>query len=125
MKIGNILFTLLLVIFTGSVSFAADYSSVTGLSPMQTEQLKRIEFAYKQQYETIEKRIQNYKEKINEVKNDTEKSTEQKSLLTGAYERNIEILKKQQKQAADVAENSYKSTLNEEQYQQFRENRAN
>ena len=57
--------------------------------------------------------------KINQIKNDSEKTSEQILLLTGAYERNLTALKAQQQQLKNQSEEFYKSVLTEEQYKQY------
>ena len=65
-------------------------------------------------------RIIEYNNKINQLKQDKDKTPEQIELLSGAYERNLETFKAQQKQLEQETDKLYKANMTEEQYLQYR-----
>lgn len=66
-----------------------------------------------------------YTNKINRVKQDPDKSPEQVSLLTSAFERNIETYKSQQKLLEKTLNEQYKNVMTPEQYSQYADQQVN
>lgn len=97
-----------------------NFENLTNLNPEQSAQLAKIQENYKQRYNEIETNIMNYTDKLNRVKQDTDKTPEQLSILKEAYERNIDMLKKQKQLLEETTEAQYKTILNQEQYKQLK-----
>ncbi len=116
--------TFILSVVCGLVLFslpaiAGDFDALNNISPAQKNQLTQIQTIYKQQLNSIDDGLMNYNNKISQVKQDKDKTTEQSALLISAYERNIESLKNQKKQIEAEMDNKYKTVLTEEQYKQY------
>ena len=105
--------------FSGVV-FAEGFDSLEGLTPAQMQKLTQIQYNFKQENNSLEMRIMDYNNKIAQVKNDKDKTPEQVSLLTSAYERNLSTLKTQQKILEQKTDSMYKSVLTPNQYNQYR-----
>ena len=114
---------LLLMIFAfGAVSnsaFAEMFDNLENLTLEQKLKLTNIYQEYKLENDQLENRIMQYTNKINSLKNDPDKTPEQVSLLTGAYERNVQTLKSQQRLLEKTTDELYKLNMSAEQYQQF------
>lgn len=110
----------LICAFAGSAAFADVFDSLEGITPAQKQNLTRINFNYKQKNNDLEMRIIEYNNKINQLKQDKDKTPEQIELLSGAYERNLETFKAQQKQLEQETDKLYKANMTEEQYLQYR-----
>ncbi len=106
--------------FLGTAAFADVFDSLQGITPAQKQKLTQIQFNYKQQNNAIETRITEYNNKINQLKQDKDRTPEQIELLSGAYERNLETFKAQQKQLEKETDDLYKANLTDEQYLQYR-----
>ena len=105
--------------FSGVV-FAEGFDSLEGLTPAQMQKLTQIQYNFKQENNSLEMRIMDYNNKIAQVKNDKDKTPEQVSLLTSAYERNLSTLKTQQKILEQKTDSMYKSVLTPKQYNQYK-----
>ncbi len=113
--------SLFCMLLSGVSAFAADdFETLKDISPAQKQQLTLIKTTYKQQLDSIDNSIMSYNSKIEQVKQDNDKTPEQAELLTGAYERNIESLKNQKKLIETEMENKYKTVLTDEQFKQYR-----
>ena len=110
--------------FSGVV-FAEGFDSLEGLTPAQMQKLTQIQYNFKQENNSLEMRIMDYNNKIAQVKNDKDKTPEQVSLLTSAYERNLSTLKTQQKILEQKTDAMYKSVLTPEQYNQYKAQQLN
>lgn len=110
--IGGIIGILLI---SGAVNADNQNISLT-ITPAEKIKLSQIDYNYNQQYDNMEKKITDYTNKINIVSNDVNKDDAQKSLLIGAYERNIETINAQKKQLDLEKESLYKSVLGDEKY---------
>lgn len=117
----KLIFTILSLFFSMNFVFAASFDEIEGLTPVQKQKLSNINFEFEQKNNSLNLRLNEYSDKIEMVKNDTDKTEAQKSLLVGAYERNIETLKSQQKLLKQEVDNLYKSVLTEEQYIKYGE----
>ncbi len=99
---------------------ADSFDEIEGLTLPQKQKLTNIQFEFNQKNNNLNARIDEYTKKMDAVKNDEDKTEAQKSLLTGAYERNLETLKAQQRMLLTETENLYKSVLTEEQYKIYK-----
>ena len=100
------------------------FSSLENLSPVQKNQLKRIYQEYKIKNNSLETRIMEYTSKLNQLKEDTEKTPEQLSVLAGAYERNLNTYKAQQKKLEQETDLEYQKILTAEQYEQYKKQQS-
>lgn len=101
------------------VAFADGFDSLEGLSPVQKQKLTQIQYNFRQENDSLNTRIMDYQDKINQIKKQTDKTPEQINLLTAAYERNLSTLKSQQEQLKKQTEDMYKSVMTLEQYKQY------
>ena len=115
--------TVLFFCFAGIITsnaYAVNFEGITDITPAQENKLVQIQKGYDIENNSLNARITEYTKKIELVKNDTEKTPEQVSLLTGAYERNLDTLKIQQKRLEQITNSQIKTVLNEEQYIQYK-----
>lgn len=119
MKKLNLLLALLLIFSSFNFAFAIDLEKISNLTDDQKTKIAAFQTGYVKQYNDNETKIMDFTNKINQIKNDSEKTSEQILLLTGAYERNLTALKAQQQQLKNQSEEFYKSVLTEEQYKQY------
>ncbi|MCD7740073.1 MAG: hypothetical protein LUH11_01835 [Candidatus Gastranaerophilales bacterium] len=119
MKKIALLLGFMFVFCSSSVVFAGDFDSLEGLSDTQKQKLTEIQLNYKQQNDSLENQIMDYNNKLQQVKNDKEKTPSQISLISSAYERNIETLKTRQEQLKQETDASYKTIMTEEQFKQY------
>ena len=117
--------TVICLLCSANVVFAEDFDSLEGITAAQKQQLTQIQYNFKQENNSLETRIMEYNNKIEQVKNDKDKTTEQAALLTSAYERNLSTLKTQQKLLEQKTDNLYKSVLTDEQYNQYKAQQTN
>ena len=108
-----------MVLASFNFAFAIDLEKISNLTPDQKVKIAEFQSNYVKQYNDNETKIMDYTNKVNQIKSDNEKSPEQISLLSSAYERNLTALKAQQQQLKNQSENFYKSVLTEEQYKQY------
>ncbi len=117
------------VIFTFCCSigivFAEDFDALNGLTAAQKQKLTQIQYNYKQENNSLEMRIMDYNNKLQQLKNDKDKTESQVSLLAGAYERNLQTLKAQQNQLKQQTDALYKSVMTDEQYKQYNARQTN
>lgn len=97
---------------------AEDFAYLENLSAVQKQQLNRIYHSYKQENNSLEMRIINYKDKLIKLQEVSDISAEQANLLKTAYERNINVLTTQQERLKEQTEQQYKSVMSPEQYKQ-------
>ena len=97
---------------------AEDFAYLENLSAVQKQQLNRIYHSYKQENNSLEMRIINYKDKLIKLQEVSDISEEQANLLKTAYERNINVLTTQQERLKEQTEQQYKSVMSPEQYKQ-------
>ena len=116
MKKVLLILGILITFISSDTVFAENIENTDSITPAELTRLNQIEFNCKQQVNQLETRIADYTRKIDIIKNDTNKNDAQKSILIGAYERNIETLKLQQKQFEREADALTKSLLGEEKY---------
>ena len=120
------LFTAFLaLLLTSNVVFAEMFDNLEGLTADQKQRLTNIYQGYKQENNELEMKIMDYTDKINRVKQDPDKSPEQVSLLTSAFERNIETYKSQQKLLEKTLNEQYKNVMTPEQYSQYANQQVN
>ncbi len=106
--------------FTAFNAVIADgFDALEGLSANQKQELTEIQSNYKKQNDSLDNKIMEYNNKLDQIKNDKEKTPSQISLLSAAYERNLETLKAQQKQLKQETDASYKSIMTEDQFKQY------
>ncbi len=119
MKKFNLILTLLLLLSSINLCFAVDLEKITNLTPEQKTKLAEIKTNYTKEYNENETKIMDYTNKLNQIKADKEKTPEQISLLSSAYERNLTAIKSRQQQLKNDTDALYKSVLTEEQYKQL------
>lgn len=120
------LFLGIIALLASSVSvFAEGFDSLENITSAQKQKLTQIQYNYKQENNSLEMRIMDYNNKIAQVKNDPDKTPEQVTLLTSAYERNLSTLKTQQKILEQKTDAMYKSILTPEQYNQYKAQQIN
>lgn len=113
------------IIYSANVVMADSFDSLQSLTPVQKQKLTQIQFSYKNQIDSLETRIMEYKNKLARAKSDTTKTKEQIALLTSTYERNISTLETQKEQLESAMDNAYKSVMTLEQYKQYRAQQIN
>lgn len=118
-------FVALGIICSANVVIADSFDSLQNLTPVQKQKLTQIQFSYKNQIDSLETRIMEYKNKLARAKSDTTKTKEQIALLTSTYERNISTLETQKEQLESAMDNAYKSVMTLEQYKQYRAQQIN
>ena len=115
------LFLLIIVLSAfGSIpAFSQDFAYIENLSPVQKQQLSRVYQAYKQENNSLEMRIINYKDKLIQLQDVSDISVEQIELLRTSYERNIKVLTTEQERLKTQTEQRYKNIMSPEQYKQY------
>ncbi len=115
------LFLLIIVLSAfGSIpAFSQDFAYIENLSPVQKQQLSRVYQAYKQENNSLEMRIINYKDKLIQLQDVSDISVEQIELLRTSYERNIKVLTTEQERLKAQTEQRYKNIMSPEQYKQY------
>ena len=102
-----------------NVAMADVFDSLENITPAQKQQISNVQNSFKIKNNDLEMRISNYTDKIARIQSDADKTQEQKSLLIGAYERNITTLKNQQNILQKETDAAYKSILTDNQYKQY------
>ncbi len=125
MKKTTLLLGVMAVLASSGIVFAEGFDSLDGITPVQMQKLTKIQYNFKQENNSLEMRIMDYNNKIAQVKNDPDKTPEQVTLLTSAYERNLSTLKTQQKILEQKTDAMYKSILTPEQYNQYKAQQIN
>ena len=117
----KIIFTLVMIGLMSqiNIAFAGDFENITGLTPVQKETLARIQGDYKLEYNQNETNIMQYTDKLKQIKEQKDITPEQASLLTSAYERNINVLKNRQNELKNETEAKYKEVFTDEQYKEY------
>lgn len=117
----NIIYTLLLsfVFCLVTPAIADDFSYLEDLTAVQKQKLGQYNHSYAQSVKSLDMRINNYQEKINQIKSAQNASAEQVNLLITSYERNIKVLNTQKEQLKKQLESQYKSVMSAEQYKQY------
>ncbi len=125
MKKSLIVLTALLLMNTAVIS-ADDFSGIDGITANQRQQLSRIHFKYKTENNNLEQKIIEYNSLIHNLKNSAGlgKSPEDIAKLTESYQKNIDTLKEEQKKLEDETNLLYKAVLTEEQYKQYKAQKA-
>lgn len=118
MKKSVITLTALSILFASNIAMAEGFDNISNLTPVQKQKLNQIHFNYKQENNALETKIMNYESKLAEVKNDANKSAQEKALIISTYERNISTLKAQQNAVKSNAEKLYQTVMTPAQYQQ-------
>ena len=119
MKKINLMFVLFFLLSSFNFASAIDVEKITDLTPEQKTKIAEIQSNYTKEYNDNETKIMDYTNKLNQIKTDTDKTPEQISILSGAYERNLIAIKARQQQLKNETEETYKSILTEEQYKQY------
>lgn len=125
MKKTALLLGIVAILASSNVVFAEGFDALEGITPAQMQKLTQIQHNFKQENNSLEMRIMEYNNKIAQIKNDVDKTPEQISLLTGAYERNLSTLKTQQKILEQKTDALYKSVMTIEQYNQYKAQQIN
>ena len=120
MKKSALLICLFTFVCCSNMAFSQGFETLENITPVQLQKLSQIQHNFSQENNALETKIMDYTNKINQVKNDVDKTKEQVSLLTGAYERNLSTLKAQQKLLQQQTDALYKSVLTPEQYNDYR-----
>ena len=111
--------SLLVAGLLSGAAFAEMFDNLTDLSPAQKDQLTRVYETFKIKNNELETKIMDYTNKLNQIKASTDKSAEQISLLTSAYERNLMVLNAQVKQLKENQDAAYKQILTDNQYKEY------
>ncbi len=109
---------IILSAFCSIPAFSQDFAYIENLSPVQKQQLTRIYQTYKQENNSLEMRIIDYKDKLIKLQENSTVSTEQFDLLKSTYERNIKVLTTQQERLKAQTEQRYQNVMSPEQYKQ-------
>lgn len=125
MKKTALLLGVIVILASSNIVFAEGFETLEGITPVQMQKLTRIQYNFKQENNSLEMRIMEYNNKIAQVKKDTDKTPEQISLLTSAYERNLSALKDQQEKLEQKTDALYKSIMTAEQYKQYKAQQIN
>ena len=99
--------------------FAQEFSYLDDLTPVQKQKLTQFNYSYEQNVKSLDMRIDSFKAKINQLKEETDKTADQINLLTSAYERNMSVLNSQKEQLKKQLEKQYESVMTPEQYKQY------
>ena len=118
MKKSIISLILGLFLLTGTV-YAEAFDKLEGLSAVQQQKLSQIQFNFKQKNAEIEKKLSEYQDKLNQLKEDKTKTQEQINLLAASYERNISVFKAQKEALKKETDALYKSVMTQEQFLQY------
>ncbi len=121
----KVILMLLTIGFINSSVIAISFDEIADITPAQKQQLTQVQFNYEQKNNALDSRIKEYTNKMELVQKDEDKTEAQKTLLAGAYERNLETLKAQQKILEQETDNLYKSILTEAQFNQFKNTETN
>lgn len=108
------------IFFANTVSADDLLNPDVSLQPVQQDKISQIKSNFENQNNMFETKIADYNNKISLVENDENKSEAQKKLLIGAYERNIDTLKLQQKMLKQETESLYKSVMSDEEFAKFK-----
>ena len=108
----------ILSVFCSMPAFSQDFAYIENLSAVQKQQLTRIYQTYKQENNSLEMRIIDYKDKLIRLQENATVSSEQFDLLKSTYERNIKVLTTQQERLKAQTEQKYQSVMSPEQYKQ-------
>lgn len=108
-----------ILLFASNNVFADSFDNLSNLTTAQKEQLTQIHDAYKQENNAIETKIMEFNSKIAKIQKETDKSASDISVLTSAYQRNVDSLKAKQQKLAKQLDEDYKAVLSEEQYRQY------
>ena len=100
-------------------AFAQEFSYLDDLTPVQKQKLTQFNYSYEQNVKSLDMRIDSFKAKINQLKEETDKTADQINLLTSAYERNMSVLNSQKEQLKKQLEKQYESVMTPEQYKQY------
>ena len=119
MKKSVITLTALSILFASNIAMAEGFDNISNLTPVQKQKLNQIHFNYKQENNALETKIMSYESKLAEVKNDANKSAQEKALIISTYERNISTLNAQKKQLEEAMQKSYQTVMTPQQYQQY------
>lgn len=119
MKKSVLFISLVCIMFSTSMALANTFEQLENLSPVQKQKLTQANQMYKLENNNLETRIMEYTDKLNRLKMDNDKTPEEKSVLIGAYERNLATFKQQQEQIKAKRDEDYKNILTIEQYEQF------
>lgn len=126
MKKLGLLIVLSLIILSKSNVFAVEiFDSLENLTPEQKRQMYNVSNIYKIKNNELLKKILSYTDRLAKLETDAAKTQEQIELLFGAYERNIETLKKQQELLSKETDELYKMILTDKQYKQYQELQKN
>ena len=119
MKKSIISLTVLSILVATNAVMAEGFDNLTNLTPVQKQKLNQIQFSYKQDYNSLETRIMDYKSKLAQVDTAADKTAQEKALIKSTYERNIATLKAQQNAVKANAEKMYQTILTPAQFQQY------
>ena len=120
MKVKKLFLLIIVLSAFGSIpAFSQDFAYIENLSPVQKQQLSRVYQAYKQENNSLEMRIINYKDKLIQLQDVSDISVEQIELLRTSYERNIKVLTTDQERLKAQTEQRYKNIMSPEQYKQY------
>lgn len=125
MKKSFLILSIMCLALTSNIVFADNFDNLQNITPVQKQKLTQIQFSFKEENNALDMRIMEYNNKLNQLKTSTDKSPEQISLLTAAYERNLSTLKEQQKQLEQKTDALYKSVMTPEQYSQYKTQQVN
>ena len=111
--------------FSQNLAFALDSSEIDSLNfDLKQEKISRIKSDFLRQNSFYDSKILEYNDKISVVQKDENKSDAQKKLLIGAYERNIDTLKLQQKLLKQETDSLYKSVMSDDEFAKFKNSQS-
>lgn len=115
----NLLIALSFVMLSTTIAVADEFDSLNGITPAQKQKLSQITLMYKNESNTLEKRIIEYNTEKARLQRDREKSPTDIAMMTAAYDKNIQVMKAQKAKLDKDTDALYKSVLTEEQYKQY------
>ncbi len=122
---STVAFCLIFSFITQNIAFALESSEIDSLNiELKQEKISRIKSDFLRQNSFYDSKILEYNDKISIVQKDENKSDAQKKLLIGAYERNIDTLKLQQKLLKQETDSLYKSVMSDDEFAKFKNSQS-
>lgn len=115
----NLLIALSFIMLNTTIAVADDFDYLNGVTPAQKQKLSQINLMYKNESNTLDKRIIEYNTEKARLQRDKEKSPTDIAMMTAAYDKNIQVMKSQKEKLEKDTDALYKSVLTEEQYKQY------
>lgn len=125
MKKLSFLIAVFTIFSSANLVFAEGFDNLDNLTFEQKLILTQIYQDYKAENNDLENQIMNYSDKISRLRQSTDKTPEQISLLISVYERNIETLKNQQTLLEKQTNKLYQDNMTPEQFMQYNNQQLN